>query len=253
MDFELIESAGLKKIDGYTSNVKTFFVKSLIAGLYLGVATILAFTLGSMLYVMHPIAGSVGTAIFFGIAFVLIVFLNGELFTGNVFFTLFPVMSGKRKAMPLIPMWSLNYLGNALGAIFILVLFIYSDAQAKYVHDYVKLVTLGKLSYSVSSVFIKSILCNFIVVIAGYASVKVKEEMAKIVVMFLVVMTFVLPGLDHSIANIGVYAMGYVLEGMDVHLMQMIWYTFVSTIGNIIGGALLFAVPMYYILKPTKE
>lgn len=252
MDFELIESTGLKKIDGYLSNKKTFFVKSLIAGLYLGVATILAFTLGSMLYVLHPVAGSVGTAIFFGIAFVLIVFLNGELFTGNVFFTLFPVISKKRKGMTLIPMWSLNYLGNALGAIFILVLFIYSEAQGKYVHEYVKLVVNSKLAYPVLSVFLKSILCNFVVVIAGYASVKVQDEMAKIVVMFLVVMTFVLPGLDHSIANIGVYAMGYVLEGMSPLLGQMIGYTAVSTLGNIIGGGVLFALPMYYILKPSK-
>lgn len=252
MDFELIESTGLKKIDGYLKNKKTFFVKSIVAGLYLGLATILAFTLGSMLYVMHPVAGSIGTAIFFGIAFVLIVFLNGELFTGNVFFTLFPVMNRKRKGLDLIPMWSLNYLGNALGAIFILVLFIYSDAQAKYVHDYVKLVVNAKLHYTALSVFLKSILCNFVVVIAGYASVKVSDEMAKIVVMFLVVMTFVLPGLDHSIANIGVYSMGYVLEGMSPLLGQMVWYTAISTLGNIIGGAVLFALPMYYILKSSN-
>ena len=51
--------------------------------------------------------------------------------------------------------------------------------------------------------FIKGILCNFIVCAAAFVGMKLKEETAKTFIMMIIVMTFVLPGFEHSIANYG--------------------------------------------------
>lgn len=253
MDFAVLEELGIKKIETYEKTRSVFFVKSLLAGLYLGLAMILSFTLGALLSTLHPVAGSIGFAIFFGLAFVLIVFLHGELFTGNVLMTLIPVFSGKKKASVILPMWSLNYLGNTVGVVLISALLFASGAQHKVLHDYVLAVSASKLSYSVLQVFLKSILCNFIVVVAGYAYVKLKSEPAKIMVMFLVVMAFVLPGLDHSIANIGTYSLALLISGSSESLGLMLVHVGIATVGNIIGGAILFAMPLYYVIKPQTK
>lgn len=253
MDFELLEEIGLKKIQLFEKEKKVFFVKSILGGLYLALASILAFTLGALIAQINPYAGSIGVAIFFGIAFVLIVFLHGELFTGNVLMSLIPVLSGKKKFSLLLPMWSLNYLGNALGAILISVLFMLSNAQHHLVQDYITTIANGKLGYDLMDVFLKSILCNFIVVIAGYAYVKIKSEPAKIFVMFIVVMAFVLPGLDHSIANIATYSMALTVSRSLQQLPLMFVHVSIATVGNIIGGAFLYAFPLFYVLKPAKN
>lgn len=48
----------------------------------------------------------------------------------------------------------------------------------------------------VLELFIKGILCNFIVCAAAFVGMKLKEEMAKTFIMMIIVMTFVLPGFD---------------------------------------------------------
>ena len=93
-------------------------------------------------------------------------------------------------------------------------------------------------------------MCNFIVCVAAFAGLKIKSESAKMIVMLIVVMSFVLPGFEHSIANMGTFSMGFFALGNSILWSGLGLHMLISTIGNIIGGSLLLGLPIYLMSKP---
>ncbi len=248
MDFELVHNLALKKLKNFKNNPFQYFIKAIMGGVYLEIAMILSVSLGATLANINPTVSSIGFAGLFGIAFVMIVFLNGELFTGNVFVTSFALFHKTEKAQNVVSLLALNYLGNLIGASFIAYLYIKSGTQSDLVTPFITKVTLTKLHYGLNQVFIKSILCNLIVCVAAYVSIKVQDETARIIMMIIVVMAFVLPGFDHSIANIGLFAMN--LFSLEVQSFSaMAANVGIATLGNILGGGLVYALPIYFITK----
>ena len=199
-----------------------FFIRSIVAGLYLGLATILSYTLAVLLVEHHVIAAKIAFAGAFGIGLVIIVLLGSELFTGNCFTTMFPVYHKRLKFLDILPMWGICYVGNFVGIALICFL------------------------------FIKGILCNFIVCAAAFVGMKLKEEMAKTFIMMIIVMTFVLPGFEHSIANMGTFSMTFTALGTSISWSGVGLHMLLSTLGNIIGGSILLGLPIYLMIRPKK-
>ena len=112
MDFNLLEEIGLKKIKLSLSRPFNYFIKALMAGMYLGVALMLANTAYALFYHFDPYLGKFAYAAFFGLAFTLVVFLNGELFTGNTLPTIMPFFSKKVKLMDVLKGWTLALLSR---------------------------------------------------------------------------------------------------------------------------------------------
>ena len=59
MDFELLEKAGMTKYEMAKNDPFCFFMRSIVAGLYLGLATILSYTLAVLLIDHHIIASKI--------------------------------------------------------------------------------------------------------------------------------------------------------------------------------------------------
>lgn len=252
MDYELLTSTGMKKYELCKTDSKRFFVKAVVAGFYLGVAIILSYTLGSMLYEASHVAAKIAYAGTFGLALVLIYLLGGELFTGNIFITALLVYDKKLKIKQVIPMWVSCFIGNFVGIALISFLFIKSGVHFDNLHHFVGSIISDKLSVDNGQVLLRAILCNFVVCVGGYAGYKVKDETAKTIVIFFVVMTFVIAGFEHSIANMGIFTMGATL-GTPIDWIALAVHMVISTIGNIIGGGILLALPIYYMIKPDKK
>ncbi len=252
MDLVLLEEAGLKKIQLSKSEPFKYFMRAVMAGFYLGVASILSYSLGSVASQIHPMFGKIAFASFFGLAFILVVFLNAELFTGNCLTTIIPVYTKKIRFIEILPNWLICYAGNFVGASLIGSLFIFSGALSHILPDYLASVLNNKLEFDIIQLFIRAILCNFIVCIASYVSYKMKSEAAKVVVLFIVIIAFVLPGFDHSIANMATFAMGASAFGTTLNYAQAFMNLIISTLGNILGGSVLLALPIYLIYKPKQ-
>ena len=250
MDLELLEEAGLKKIKSTKNEPFTYLLKAIMAGFYLGVASILSYSLGSIFATIDPLLGKVAFAVLFGLAFILVVFLNAELFTGNCLTTILPVYTKKLKFIEILPNWIICYFGNFLGASFIGVLFVLSGSLSHQLRDFLSSVILYKLDFDITKLIIRSILCNFIVCIASFVSYKVKSESAKVIILFIVIIAFVLPGFDHSIANMVTFAMGVTAFPTTINYLMILLNLLFSTFGNILGGSILLALPLYFIHKP---
>jgi nitrite transporter NirC len=195
--------------------------------------------------------GKVAFAVLFGLAFILVVFLNDELFTGNCLTTIIPVYTKKLKFVEILPNWIICYLGNFIGASFIGALFILSGSLSHQLPDFLSSVLVYKLDFDITQLIIRSILCNFIVCIASFVSYKVKSESEKVIILFIVIIAFVLPGFDHSIANMVTFAMGITAFPSTINYSMILLDLLFSTFGNILGGSILLALPLYFIHKPS--
>ena len=67
------------------------------------------------------------------------------------------------------------------------------------------------------------------------------------------VMAFVLPGFEHCVANMGIFTMGVTQLGTSIDWTMLPLHMLISTIGNIIGGSLLLAVPIYIEFRAPRS
>lgn len=252
MDRELLVSKGLEKYTMCNQDPRRFFMRSVVAGLYLGMATILSYTLGCLLFKDALVAGKIAVAFSFGIGLVAISLLGAELFTGNCFTSIMPVLDKKLKLHQVFKMWFVCYIGNFVGVFIVCILFVLSGVNQALMKEYMKTVMDAKMTFEPLQLFIRAILCNFVVCIASFAGTKLKSEAAKVIIIIVVVAAFVLPGFEHSIANMGIFTVGFgELQGaigfdwVPLHML-------LSTLGNIIGGSVLLGVPIYYMNVEKK-
>ncbi|WP_270640418.1 formate/nitrite transporter family protein [Longibaculum muris] len=251
-DVDMLCKLGKIKYQLMKTDPLRFFVRAFMAGAYLGLAAILSYTLGALLS-DHSVVGKIAVAGTFGIGLVAIIYLGAELFTGNCFVTIMPVLKKELKVRDILPMWITCYIGNMVGIAFICFLFIKGGSQETIMTPYLKGIMEAKLHFNAVELLIRGILCNFIVCVAAYSGVKVKDDTAKLIIVMILVMTFVLPGFEHCVANGGIFAMGMTQLGNTVDWSLMPLHMLLSTIGNIIGGSVLLAVPVYMMFKAPKE
>ena len=251
-DIDVLCKLGHIKYNIMKTDPLRFFVRSFMAGAYLGVAAILSYTLGALLN-DHTVVGKIAVAGTFGISLVAIVYLGAELFTGNCFVSIMPVLKGELKFYQILPMWIVCYIGNMVGIALVCFLYIKSGAQEAIMIPYLQGVMESKLQFDVMELLIKGILCNFIVCIAAYSGVKIKDETARLIVIMVFVMAFVLPGFEHCIANGGIFTMGLTQLGNTVNWSTLPLHMLLSTLGNILGGSVLLAVPIYIMFKAPQS
>lgn len=253
IDFHLLNEIALSKYKMCKNDPFRFFVRSIVAGLYLGLASILSYTLAVVLTPASPVAAKIAFAGSFGIGLVIIVILGSELFTGNCFTTMFPVYHKDLKFVDIIPMWIICYIGNFIGIAFTCFLFVKSGANFDGLSQYLTNVVATKLDFNWLQLIIKGILCNFIVCAGAYTGMKVVDETAKTLIMIIVVMAFVLPGFEHSIANMGTFSMAFTALGTSISWSGVGLHMICSTFGNIIGGSVMLGLPIYLMSRPEKK
>ena len=79
-----------------------------------------------------------------------------------------------------------------------------------------------------------------------------KEEIAKIATLLLITFIFVYLGFEHSIANMGTFAMA-LLGGGTVTIGDAFHNLLYSTAGNVVGGVLLVGLPFTYLNRRERE
>ena len=127
-----------------------------------------------------------------------------------------------------------------------------SGASGDLLGAYLAILVPGKLSPPWYLLLLRGVLCNFLVCIAVFAGFRLKSETAKAIVVFLVVTTFVLTGLEHSIANMAYFSL-YTLLVPGADIAAMGWNLLWVTLGNLLGGAVLLGLPLWYAAEPEKS
>lgn len=197
-----------------------------------------------------PLAKLLG-ALAFSAALTLIVLLGGELFTGCTLVMSVSLYDGRVRLAGTLRVWALAYLGNLLGILVLCLLLAGSGSSGELLGAYLALIVPGKLSAPWYLLLLRGVLCNFLVCIGVFAGFRLQSETAKALVITLAITTFVLTGLEHSIANMAYFALHALLNG-GADWAAMGWNLLWVTLGNLLGGAVLLGLPLWYAAEPEK-
>jgi formate/nitrite transporter len=139
----------------------------------------------------------------------MVILTGGELFTGNVFFMLTGWLSKKVSAKQLAVNWSVSFLGNFLGALFIAYMAFQAGTTATQPWLGATMsVAAFKSSLPLATAITRGILCNWMVCTAIWFATAAQSAAGKFLGIWLLVSSFVAMGFEHSIANMFLIPLG---------------------------------------------
>ncbi len=245
-------TAGAAKAGLASTDVGRLLISAVLAGAYISLGGILSVIIGQGfpgLASSNPALQKIRAGAAVPIGLILVVVLGAELFTGNNAL-LIPSLS-KRIHGPgaLLRNWVLVYGGNLVGALLFTWLLVYNCGltAADPWHAAVIRTAEAKVSMPWMTVFLKGIGANWCVCLAVWLALSGKTLIEKAFGCWLPVMAFVALGYEHCIANMFFIPLG-MMEGADITVTHAITANFIpSTLGNIVGGALLVGCVYSYL------
>jgi nitrite transporter NirC len=219
-------------------SIARYVVLSMLAGAYVGLGIVLIFAIGAPLAAAgSPFVKAVMGASF-GIALTLIVFAGAELFTGNAFILTVGALDGKSRLGQLAGVWGWSYLGNLVGSLALAWLVAQSGALGgEPQREFVEGVAAAKMGLDFWPALARGILCNWLVCLALWCSMRTANEGVRLVVIFWCLFGFIGAGFEHSVANMTLLALAL----FQPHGEAVTWLGYAQnlvpvTLGNVIGG-----------------
>jgi len=247
-----------KMVDAGESKVymstKDTLIRAFMAGATLALAAVFAITVA--VKTGSPLVG----ALLFPVGFIMLYLMKFDLLTGV--FTLVPLaLLDKRPGVTVnqvLRNWGLVFLGNLAGALsvafmmsFILTYGYHTDggAIAAKVGSIGEARTLGYKEYGISgwfTIFIRGMLCNWMVSMGVVAAMISTSASGKIMAMWMPIMLFFFMGFEHSIVNMFLFPFSMIMGGGFTISDYLIWNEIPTVLGNLVGGLVFVALPLYY-------
>jgi len=247
--------AGVRKL---ALGPRDLLIRGAMSGALLGAATTLAFT--GAVTTGQPLVG----ALIFPVSLVMIVLLGLELVTGS--FALVPLarLEGRASWNAVVANWSWVFLANLLGSIAFGVLIAISLTNmgkvevagvAARIVAVAEAKTIGNAALGTAgmvSVFVKGILCNWLVCLGVVMAMTSTSTVGKIAATWLPIFLFFALGFEHAVVNMFIIPTGMLL-GAKVSLADWwFWNQVPVTLGNLIGGFVFTGLALYVTYKPAK-
>jgi formate/nitrite transporter len=193
--------------------------------------------------------------LFFPMGLVLVVVAGAGLFTSDCATLPFAWWQNKISGRKVLKIAGIGYLANFAGALMVAWFFSYETgtiAKSPWL-DYATHLAVQKTSSGFWTVFFKGMGANLMVCLAVWMATAAKDIAGKVLLIWMPVMAFVALGWEHSIANMFFIPLGMML-GAPVSIEAFLWGNLLpATLGNIVGGMLLVALPYYYLWGQTEK
>lgn len=206
----------------------------------------------------------------FGTGLMLVVLAGGELFTGNTLI-LAAVCDRKVKVARMLRNWTIVYVGNLIGSLFIAYMMMHSGLFSSGA-DLLGAVTIkiatNKVNLTFLQAFYLGIMCNWLVCLAVWLSYGAESMTGKIFAIFFPIWLFITSGFEHSVANMYYIPAGIMarsnpafiklveLSGVSQEMLSNLTWSgfFINnlipvTLGNIVGGGLFVGIAYWYSYK----
>ncbi|MDQ0270538.1 formate/nitrite transporter family protein [Cytobacillus purgationiresistens] len=232
----------------------SYFLGAILAGAYVGIGSVVLFSVGDPLYEAGSPFLSVVTGATFGIALALVLWAGSELFTGNNLIFTASSLSKTTSWKETFLIWGWSYAGNLVGALLLSLLVLLSGIFGEVGANHYMMVTAeNKMNASLSELFFRGILCNWIVCLAIWTSLRAKGDIAKLFLIFFLIFAFITASFEHSVANMSILGMAVMHGGSESVTLAGFFYNLIPvTLGNIIGGA-VFVAGAYFTISYTKN
>lgn len=222
------------------------FVLAVLAGMFvaLGASFMLMVRAGSGL---PPTISLVLGGLAFCLGLFLVLVAGAELFTGNCLMAI-GALDGRYSLARMVRKWALVYAGNAVGSLLVVALLLLSDfpaMQGGAVGELACTVAASKASLSPLVALSRGVLCNILVCLAVWMGSAGKTVCDKLAATILPVVSFVVLGFEHSVANMFFLPLGFIVQSAtgaaSVTVGGMLLNLLFVTVGNIIGGVAVAA------------
>lgn len=249
---EQIAQAGAGKLALARKAPLRYLTRAALAGAFIFVGALLSCLCSAWFYSGALSVAKLLGAVTFSAALTLIVLLGGELFTGCNLVMGISLYENQVSPAGALRVWIMSYLGNLAGILVLCLVLVGSGASADLLGAYLAVIVPGKLSLPWYALLLRGVLCNFLVCIGVFAGFRLQSETGKALVIALAITTFVLTGLEHSIANMAYFAL-YALYTHTADWAAMGWNLLWVTIGNLLGGAVLLGWPLWYAAEEKEK
>ncbi|SHQ77100.1 formate/nitrite transporter [Mycobacteroides abscessus subsp. abscessus] len=249
-----IEEAALnakKKRDTWMSSKLHYFIKAMLAGVYIGFGIMVSYKTGEFFFDAGSPSAMLLVAIFFGTALVMIIYGGAELFTSNAMTMTIGTLRKETTWYETLQIWLACYFGNLAGALFFSLLIMLSGLflspdKSELLMD----VASYKMHGHTLEIFFRAILCNWLVCLAIWLPMHVKGDVAKLLLTLLLVFGFVISGYEHSIANMALFGIALMVPHPEtITIWSAIHNIIPVTFGNLIGGSIFVGAFYVYLNK----
>jgi formate/nitrite transporter len=234
-------------------------IRGMLSGAILGVATSLAFT--GAVQTNVPLVG----ALIFPVGLICIVLLGLELVTGSFALVPLPWLERQASATSVVVNWGWVFIGNLIGSVIFGALLaialtnmgatapagvaarIIATAEAK---------TIGNEALGFAglvSVFVKAILCNWLVCLAVVLAMTTTSTIGKIACAYMPIFIFFAQGFEHSVVNMFIIPTGMMMSAKVTVADWWLWNQIPVTLGNLVGGFTFTGLALYMTYKPKPD
>lgn len=241
--------------------IRHLLVRGALAGGYLGVATSMAVTAA-----VETGSWLIGSLLFpFGLC--LAILLRTELITGS--FALLPCATadGKPNAgfTRVMTNWGWVFLGNLIGSTLyagLLALVVTTAGDTSVTATGAKLIAIAEAktnyyaahgSAGMFTVFIKAILCNWMVSLAVVFAFATTSLSGKMLAIWGPTVLFFSQGFEHAVVNMFVIPVGMLLGAHVSVSGWWLWNQIPVTLGNLVGGMLFTGLAIYFTHRPDTK
>jgi formate/nitrite transporter len=239
-----------------TLEPRDLLIRGVLSGAILGVSTSLALT--GAISTGQPLVG----ALIFPVGLIMIVLLGLELITGSFALVPLPWLDGEASGASVLSNWGWVFLANLIGSVLygVLIAIALTDmgsveptgvaarivqlAEAK-TTGYAALGTAGMVT-----VFVKAILCNWLVCLAVVLAMSTTSTIGKIAAAWMPVFVFFAQGFEHSVVNMFLIPTGMILGAKVTVADWWLWNQIPVTLGNLVGGFTFTGLAIYMTYKP---
>ncbi len=234
-------------------------IRGALSGALLGAATSLALT--GAVTTGQPLVG----AIIFPVSLVIIVLLGLELVTGS--FGLLPLarLEGKATWSAIGVNWSWVYLGNLLGSIFyggLLAIALTNMGKVEPAGIVARIVSIAEAKTVANeaiglagmvSVFVKAILCNWLVCLGVVMAMTSSSTIGKIVAIWMPIFMFFALGFEHAVVNMFLDSDRHDARRQSQRLPVVGVESIPVTLGNFVGGFAFTGLALYATFRPASQ
>src|SRR5690606_36161522 len=171
-----------------------------------------------------------------GVALNMVILGGADLYTGNNLVMTVGALERKTTWGDLSRIWAASWSGNFLGSILFGYLFFAAGLAVGDIADYIMKITMAKTAPTFMELLVRGILCNFLVCYAVWCAYKVKNEAAKVLLIFCCIFPFITSGFEHSVANMTLFSLATFIVPETAPYMPMLKNLIAVSIGNGIGG-----------------
>jgi formate transporter len=250
--------AGLKKL---ALPPRDLLIRGVLSGAILGVATSLAFT--GAVSTGQPLVG----ALIFPVGLIFIVLLGLELITGSFALLPLPWLDGGPSApsgATILTNWGWVFLANLIGSVAYGALLaitltdmgaIAPTGVAAFIVKVAEAKTTGYAAFGAAglvTVFVKAILCNWMVCLAIVLAMSTNSTIGKIATAWMPIFVFFAQGFEHSVVNMFIIPTGMMLGAKVTVADWWLWNQIPVTLGNLVGGFVFTGLAIYTTYKPAS-